>query len=226
MEGINPFLPTTPAFCHLYTVYCQFLRIANPETVYKLQDALTFFLVRPYFSHSQPHLTLKKNIIPNQKISKLSTWPIQHPCLLCLISSPTTSLKVKLNIAHAPPSSPVRANDALVANLFGGSQGASQNKRLSLPREKSGHTPARKKHGRTTHCASSVKAGGAIRELLAALHVDDSFDRGAGSLDLHRPIVTPDCNVAGVGDLDDDTSNDENYHPTSGHVPPPPFTLA
>ncbi len=93
-------------------------------------------------------------------------------------------------------------------------------KRLSLPREKSGHTPARKKHGGTTRRASSVKAQGAIQEMLAALHVDDELSA------LHRPIVTPDCDVAGVGDHEDDSSDDEDYHPTSGHVPPPPFTLA
>jgi hypothetical protein len=120
----------------------------------------------------------------------------------------------------------MRADDALVAILFGGSQGASQNKRLSLPREMSGYTPTRKKHGGTTHRPSLVKAGGGIWELLAALHVDNSFDRGAESSDLHRPIVTPDCNVAGVGDLNNDTFDDKDYHPMSGHVPPPPFLLA
>jgi hypothetical protein len=60
---------------------------------------------------------------------------------------------------------------------------------------------------------------GAIQEMLATLQVDDE------SSDLHRPIVTPDCNVAGVGDHEDDLSDNEDYHPTSGHVPPPPFTL-
>jgi hypothetical protein len=39
------------------------------------------------------------------------------------------------------------------------------------------------------------------------------------AFDLHRPIVTPDCNVAGVGDHEDDTSDNEDYHPdTSGMV--------
>ncbi len=104
----------------------------------------------------------------------------------------------KIRLAHAPSSSPVRADDAPVANLFCGSRGVSQNKRLSLPRETSGHTPARKKHGGTTRCASSVKAQEAIKEMLATLHIDVELS------DLHRPIVTPDCNVAGIGDHEDD----------------------
>jgi hypothetical protein len=68
----------------------------------------------------------------------------------------------KIRLAHAPLLSPMRANDAPLANLFCGSQVMSQIKRLSLPRAKLGHTPARKKRGRTTHRASSVKAQGAI----------------------------------------------------------------
>jgi hypothetical protein len=128
----------------------------------------------------------------------------------------------KKRLAHAPPSSPVRADDASVANLFCGLQGVSQNKRLSLPRVKLGRTPARNKRGRTMRQASSVKAQGAIQEMLAALHIDDLVDRGAKLTDLHLPIVTPNCNVAGVGDHKDDTSDNEDYHPdTTGHVPPP-----
>ena len=62
--------------------------------------------------------------------------------------------------------------------------------------------------------------------MLAALHVDDLVNRGAKSSDLHRHIVTLDCNIAGVGDHEDDTSDDKDYHPdTSGHVPPPPSRL-
>ncbi len=125
----------------------------------------------------------------------------------------------EIRLAHAPSLSPVRADNAPVANLFCGSQGVSQNKRLSLPRETSGHTPARKKHGRTTRRASLVKAQGAIQEMLAALQVDDE------SSDLHRPIVTPNCNVARVGDHEDDSSDNEDYHPMSGHVPPPSSCL-
>jgi hypothetical protein len=104
----------------------------------------------------------------------------------------------KIRLAHAPPLSPVRADDALVANLFCGLQGVSQNKKLSLPRTKLGHTPARKKRGGTTHRVSSVKARGEIQEMLAALHVDNSVNCGAKLSNLHWPIVTPDCNVASV----------------------------
>ncbi len=133
----------------------------------------------------------------------------------------------KIRLAHAPPSSPMRADDNPVTNLFCGLQGVSQNKRLSLLRAKLGHTPARKKHGGTTHRTSSVKARGVIQEMLATLHVDDLVDRGAKLSNLHWPIVTPDCDVAGVGDHKDDTSDNKDYHPdTSGHVPPPPFMLA
>ncbi len=115
----------------------------------------------------------------------------------------------------------MHADDAPVANLLCGLRGVSPNKRLSLPREKSGYIPARKKHGRALRHASSVKAQGAIQEVLAALHVDEE------SSALHRPIVTtPDWDVAGVGDHKDDSSNNEDYHPTSGHLPPPPFKLA
>jgi hypothetical protein len=141
------------------------------------------------------------------------------PSLLSLVPHGITLDEIRL--AHAPPLSPVRANNAPVVNLFCGLQGVSQNKRLSLPREMSGHTPARKKHGGTIRHASSVKARGAIKELLATLHVDDSLDRGAISSDLHRPIVTPHCDVAGVGDNKDDTLVDDDYHPMSGLALPP-----
>jgi hypothetical protein len=139
------------------------------------------------------------------------------PCLPSLIPHGITLDKIRL--AHAHTLSPMRADDAPVANLFCGLRGVSQNKRLSLPREKSGHTPARKKHGGTTRCTSSVKAQGAFQEMLAALHVDDK------SSALHRPIVSPNCNVAGAGDRKDDSSNDEDYHPMSVHIPPPPSCL-
>jgi hypothetical protein len=56
----------------------------------------------------------------------------------------------EVNIAQAAPPSPMRTNEAPVANLFGVSQGVTQNKRSSIPSEKKGHTPARKKHGDAT----------------------------------------------------------------------------
>jgi hypothetical protein len=82
-------------------------------------------------------------------------------------------------ISHRPP--PTLPCAPPVANLFGGSLGFTLNKRQSIKREKSGHTPARKKHGHTnTTCrASSVWARVAIQEALSAemssRHVDDSL---------------------------------------------------
>ena len=82
-------------------------------------------------------------------------------------------------ITQAEPSSPMCADEAPVANLFGGLLGVTQNKRPSIPREKSGHTPARKKHGDATQCASSVRAQAAIQDTLSSemctLHVDNSI---------------------------------------------------
>jgi hypothetical protein len=62
----------------------------------------------------------------------------------------------------------MRTNEAPVANLFGVSQGVTQNKRSSIPREKTGHTPVRKKHGDATRRASSVRARVVIQEALSA----------------------------------------------------------
>ncbi len=90
------------------------------------------------------------------------TTPPRSPNLV-----PHEVTKGAINIGHAPQSSPVHADNAPVANLFCDSQGVSQNKRLSLLREKLGHTPARKKQGGRTSRTSSVKARGAIWELLA-----------------------------------------------------------
>ena len=85
----------------------------------------------------------------------------------------------KINIAQAAPHSPMRPDKSPVANLFGRSLGFTLNKRQSIEREKSGHTPARKKHVHTACRASSVRARVAIQEALSAemssLHVDDSF---------------------------------------------------
>ena len=97
----------------------------------------------------------------------------------------------------------MRPDESLVANLFGGLLGFTLNKRQSIEREKSGHTPARKKHGHTTCRASSVRARVAIQEALAvdmsSLHVDDSLSRHVELPDNCRTmIVTPD------GDEDDE----------------------
>jgi hypothetical protein len=90
--------------------------------------------------------------------------------------------------------------------------------------EKSGHTPARKKQNRTTCHASTVKARGANQDLLAALHVDKSFDCSADLSDLHRTVVTTNGYNAGDGHNKGNTSDDDDYHPTSV-VHPPPFTF-
>ena len=87
----------------------------------------------------------------------------------------------KVNIAQAAPSSLMCADKAPVANLFGGSLGVTQNKRPLIQREKSGHTPARKKHGDVTRRASSVRARATIQDALffkmRTLHVDDSISQ-------------------------------------------------
>ena len=109
----------------------------------------------------------------------------------------------EINIARAAPHSLMRPDKSPVANLFGGSLGFTLNKRQSIEREKSGHTPARKKHLHTTCRASSVRARVAIQEALAvemsSLHVDDSLSRCVELPDNCRTmIVTPD------GDEDDE----------------------
>jgi len=89
------------------------------------------------------------------------------------------------------------ADEAPVANLFGGSLGVTQNKRPMIRREKTGHTPARKKHGDATQHASSGRARIAIQEALftkmSTLQVDDSLSGCVKSLDhCQTMIVTPD----------------------------------
>jgi hypothetical protein len=129
----------------------------------------------------------------------------------------------KINIANEPSSYPVPPDEAPVANLFGGSLGVTQNKRPSIRRDKSGHTPARKKRGDTVRRASSLTASIAIQNALAAdllsLHVDDPCDES-----LHRrvtAVITPDGNCGDAdgdcgdadGDCADAESDDEDYSP-------------
>ena len=99
--------------------------------------------------------------------------------------------------------------------------------RSPIPREKTGHTPARKKHGDMTRRASSVRARVAIQEALSAemstLQVNDSLSgRIVESSDhCQMMIITPDRD----DDDDqcvDDSADDEDYD----HVPianPPPL---
>ena len=122
----------------------------------------------------------------------------------------------KINIANKPLSSPVPPDVAPVANLFGGLLGVTQNKRPSIRREESKHTPARKKRGNTMFRASSVKARIAIQDALAAdmlsLHVNDPCN--VSSHLRTAAVITPN---ADCGDTDDDRgdaeSDDEDYSP-------------
>ncbi len=139
-------------------------------------------------------------------------YPNPPPRLPDIIPHEVT--KGEINIAHAPQSSPTCTADALVANLFGDLRGFTPlNKHLSSPKETTGLTHARKKHGGTTRRASSVKARGVIQMLLAAelssLRIEDSFDGCTELSNLHRKIRTPD----GGDTLHE--SDDEDYHPES-----------
>jgi hypothetical protein len=122
----------------------------------------------------------------------------------------------KIMLPHAPHLSPVHANDAPVANLIAFARGGSQNKHVPTPREKTGHTPARKKHGGVMRHALFAKARGAIQELLALeLFCIPSLTALLKAAILHRipPIVTP------IGDAPANiknnglSSNDDDYIP-------------
>jgi hypothetical protein len=122
----------------------------------------------------------------------------------------------EINIVNEPSSYPVPPDEAPVANLFGGSLGVTQNKRPSIRRDKSGHTPARKKRGDALRRASSVKARIAIQDALAAdmlsLHVDDPCDES--SQRRVTAVVTPDGDCGNAdGDCGDADSDDEDYSP-------------
>jgi hypothetical protein len=116
------------------------------------------------------------------------------------------------------------ANEAPVANLFGGSLGVTQNKRPSIQRVKSGHTPARKKHGNAMRRASSVRARAAIQDALSTemstLQVDDSISGHIETSDhCLTMIVTPDNNDDDDQRVDD-SADDEDYDPAPVANPP------
>ena len=126
----------------------------------------------------------------------------------------------EINIANEPPSSPMRTDNAHVANLFGASHAFAQNKRMSILREASGHTPARKKRGNTAHRVSALRARIAIQETLAAdmstLHVSESFvDREASSDLIRAPVATPDGDDDGDERVDESDDDDNDYDPDS-----------
>ena len=111
--------------------------------------------------------------------------------------APPEVTHAEINITNTAPASPIRVNKAPVANLFGGLHGVAPNKRPLIPREKSRHTPARKKHGDPACRASAVKARVAIQEALSAklstLQVDYLFNAHVGLPDERLMIqVTPD----------------------------------
>jgi hypothetical protein len=187
---------------------------------YTLQDPLTFFRSNLIFSLLSAILLHNQNWKPTKKIiSTTMADPTPPPRLHDILPHKVT--KGEINIAHVPQSSPVQAAKAPLANLFGNLHGFPPlNKHPSSPRETTGLTPARKKHGGTTRRASSVKARAAIQELLAAelssLHIEDLFDGCAESSDLHWTIVTPDG-----GNALHESDNDD-HHPESvvSIVPP------
>ena len=138
---------------------------------------------------------------------------------------PNEVTHAEVNITQAAPPSPMRTNEAPVANLFGVSQGVTQNKRSSIPREKTGPTPARKKHGDATRRASSVRARVAIQEALSTkistLQVDDSLSGCIESSDhCQMIIITPDRDDNNDQRVDD-SADDKDYDPAPIANPPP-----
>jgi len=169
---------------------------------YKLQDALQFFGSDLIFSLSSASLPQKKTP-RHQKKRQIYHHGQDTPPPRLPDCPPHKVTHAEINIAQAAPPSPMRTNKAPVANLFGVSQGVTQNKRSSIPREKTGHTPARKKHGNATRHASSVRARVAVQEALSTkmstLQVDDFLSGCIESSDhCQRMIITPDR------DYDDD----------------------
>ena len=116
-----------------------------------LQGALQFFRYDLFFPAPSPSHLKKKSfeIQQNHKITAMADWtpPSSLPC----IAPPPRVTKTEINIASEPTSSPDLPDKAPVANLFGGLHRITQNKRMSISREKFGHTPARKKRSDTAH---------------------------------------------------------------------------
>jgi hypothetical protein len=90
-------------------------------------------------------------------------------------------------------------------------------------RERTGHTPAKKKHGRSMRCASFITAYGLIQEQLASelslLHVSLSLCND--SIDLNQTNVNPDGVAVHNSHDFGDTSNNNVYNPTSISNPLP-----
>ena len=160
----------------------------------------------------------KKGAATSEKKRNLPPWPSRPLPLRSPDCPPHEVTHAEVNITQAAPSSPMRTNKTLVANLFGVSQGVTQNKISLIPREKTGHTPVRKKHGDATQRASSVRARIAIQEALSAemstLQVDDSLSGRIELLDHCQTmiIITPDSDDNDDQHIDD-SADDEDYDP-------------
>jgi hypothetical protein len=132
----------------------------------------------------------------------------------------------KIKLGHAPPLSPVHADDAPIANLFEELHGLSHNKCISDPRETTGLTPARKKHGAPICHASYLRVGSAIQEQLAKqlsslLHVSNSVAEGNNCLS-DNFVVSSGGDAATNLYVDALSPNDNDYNPTPEYLIPPP----
>ena len=142
-----------------------------------LQNSLHFLGPTLFFPSSPASLSPKKERHQKKKVhhDRADPPPRSPDCA----PHEDEVTHAEINIAQAAPHSPMRPDELPVTNLFGGSLGFTLNKRQLIEREKSGHTPARKKHGHTTCRASSVRARVTIQEALSAemssLHVADSL---------------------------------------------------
>jgi len=99
------------------------------------------------------------------------------------------------------------------------------NEAPAIQREKSGHTPTRKKHGNATRHAFSVRARAAIQDTLSAkmstLQVEDSISGCIETSDhCLTMIVTPNNNDDDDQCIDD-SADDVDYDPVPVATPPP-----
>ncbi len=216
-----------------YPISHQHLVAYRPRTkqYYLLLTSLKSISSKVHCTFLGPNLTFpppgqtptQKYLATNEKKNPTMANPPPPPKPPYLV--PHNVTQNKIIIAHAPHLSLVHANanDAPVANLFCDVCTFSQNKLHSFPREKTGHMLARKKHGRSMRCASSIKACAVVQEQLASeptlLHV--SLSTGNDSVDLNGTIDSHDGNNANDRHNDGNTSNGNYYHPTSVGPPLP-----
>jgi hypothetical protein len=149
--------------------------------------------------------------------------PNTLPHLPDIVPHKVTQDKIKL--AHAPPSFPIHADDTPIANCFGDLRGLSQNKCIPGPRETTGLTPVREKHGAPICHASYLKAQSVIQEQLAKwlsslLHVLNSVTEGDDGL-CDQPIVSLNGDAATNLNVDATSSNDDDYNLMPEYLIPP-----